>query len=62
MVMSVVGMLVIAAPLAVGAAILIGLYIAMHKGENISGTGIGCNKKQHEKEKLKGKIKTAKHG
>jgi hypothetical protein len=32
MAMSVVGTLVIAAPLAVGAAILIGLYIAMHKG------------------------------
>lgn len=32
MAMSFMGMLVIAAPLAVGAAILIGLYIAMHKG------------------------------
>lgn len=31
MVMSVVGMLVIAAPLAVGAAILIAAYMAMHK-------------------------------
>ena len=32
MAMSFMGMLVIAAPLAVGVAILIGLYIAMHKG------------------------------
>ena len=32
MAMSFMGKLVIAAPLAVGVAILIGLYIAMHKG------------------------------